>query len=460
MHTNRLSGRVVGAVGGRARDVGWAGDGGCRRVHPVRGLVGNAVEGERGVVVRAVCDRAAAEPDVRRDADAVRIRIARLDVVVERELGGLPAFRRGGRPRGAADVQVYFGRAGDLYRLAEGDGDGDAFPVYVGVAIVRRGRDGDALHAGRLGVGAAIDVVIGGDGAETPIRHVAGSVAQGSPGQRVRAGGNVDAVRVHIARTHGVGEIQRAGSRSRQGHAPVRGVADGQVQRRCAQHKQLGVVELDLHRDPLAGLVGVPRPGRGSERHLAHERGDGGHAMRGERAGAGEEDLRGIAGAVRDGRAVQRQRVGGNGDAVVVHFAGPHPVLETQLRPPVAAVRQRRGAVRGAHAQRQRRIAGDVHRLVEGDGDVDGVAGGVVAGRGGHGHAVHHHRRRVDVHAAIHHVYRIGRKPGETPVGHVAGQVGDGAVHKGERAPVRLGAGADVDAVVVAVVGARQIAEH
>ena len=103
-HTNGLSGRVVGAVGGRARDSRWAVDGGRRRVHLVRGLVLYAVEGERGVVVRAVCDRAAAEPDVRRDADAVRIRVARLDVVVERELGGVADCRRGGCPRGAADV--------------------------------------------------------------------------------------------------------------------------------------------------------------------------------------------------------------------------------------------------------------------------------------------------------------------------------------------------------------------
>ena len=150
---------------------------------------------------------------------------------------------------------------------------------------------------------------------------------------------------------------------------------------------------------------------------MAHERRHGGHAMPGERAGAGEEDLRGVAGAVGDGGAVQRQRVAGNGDAVVVHLASPHLVLETQFRPAVAAVHQRRCPVRGADTQRQRGIAGHIHRLVEGDGDVDGVAGGVVAGRGGYGHAVHHHRRRVDVHAAVHQMHQIGRQSGETPVG-------------------------------------------
>ena len=193
-----------------------------------------------------------------------------------------------------------------------------------------------------------------------------------------------DAVGVAVRGLHGVAEDQRLGARAAEQRRAL-AAAHGQHEVRVGRgvHR---LVEGHRDLDDLARAVGLRRrPRGGGHRHAARD--DEGAAVHpvARLRGQGAMAQTGVDGCVTlpvDGAAVQRQRIGGDGDAVLVVVVRRHRVGEYQLRG--GAFARRVGGMAGVRTdgQRQpRRAARGVHRdrLVEDRRDPDDVAGHVAA---------------------------------------------------------------------------------
>ena len=159
-------------------------------------------------------------------------------------------------------------------------------------------------------------------------------------------------------------------------------------------------------------------------------------------------------GGAADGAGVERQRGGGDADAVGVRIRRLHRVAERQgLRAGAAGV----GGLAGGAADLQGQLgrAGHRHIQLEAHLHVDPVVGGVgvVQPRVAHDRHVGHRRRRG---AAVHLVARLVAEGmgAERQRGVGAATAADGAAVEGERA------GGDADAVRVVVRGLHFVAER
>ena len=174
------------------------------------------------------------------------------------------------------------------------------------------------------------------------------------------------------------------------------------------------------------------------------------------RDGRGAQGERRVLGAAEDadGAAVQRQRGGLDAQAVGVRVRRHDGVAEDQLRAAVAG-RVRRLAGLGTDHERELRSAGHVHRLVEGDGGLDGLAHvvGVAQRRGVQRHGGDRGRAGLAVHLVLR-----GVGEGEAAEADVRSH-GGVAVVVDLAAVQRQGALEDADAVGVEVAGLHDVAE-
>ena len=299
-------------------------------------------------------------------------------------------------------------------------------------------------------------------------RGVAGAVHDGPAGQRARTGANADAVGVHVAFAHGVAERQRVGAAAAVIGGALRPVAEREDDRRVAGDVD-DLVERHVHFDVVAYRVGVLRETWGAGVWIGADANglDGWrhgvdaavHQVPGVRCKPSEPARRGVARGVFDPAA--RQGVWVHADAVGVHFAQLHRVAELQ----------RLGAAAGDEPCHPGRWAdcqcelwdgrvcwrgGDMHHLVEGDGEANHIAAvvGVVVRRGGvgirgddHPAGDHPRRPRFDAMGGLRRQARVCARRG------VAGGVFDGASGQ------RRGERPDADAVRVHVVGDHDVAE-
>ena len=451
---------VVQAVGVLARrgQVGEAHAGDHRRqivaaaVDAVAGVAGECRQAAVGPgVAHGVLDGAAGER-VRGDAHAVFIAVAGLHNVEKLQDVVLRLHaREPGFPGGAADAQPQRRLAADENALGERHLHDDRFanPVAAGSRVGGdpRRADGSRRHAVHLVRAVGRQCAVGAN------RHVrrGGVVDDLAAGERVDR--NVDAVVVAVFFRDGVAEGQGVGGvvlRREPGRARdnTPATAQFQLQHRALQFHPLtaddvhlehvrGLAEDHLHFDDLADGVGVAHLRRGGDAQELDARrlviglvGAGVHAVRGlgeqrRKSPPGGGEL--VAGAVGDG-AVD-ERVGADGDAVVVVVAGLHGVAELQCRRAAAAVV--RGPRRApADGQAQARNGVHPHRLVEGDLHDDHVAGLV--------HLVGSELRR-DGHAGGARRHRVHAVPGGVDDGRKSGVVAQG-----------VGANADAVRVLVA----------
>ena len=381
---------------------------------------------------------------VRPNADAILVQVAFPHGVAEGQRV-LVAVGKRGLAAGRADLQHEDGIAVHLHHVVENNCRLHRFADAVGVAAVRVGSDGGrGRHARRHAVHLVL--VIRGHGVELARGGVAAAVADVAAAQGRGARADADAVLVHVARLHGVGEQQRRGAAAA-GVERLPGVrADGEGQRRLAGDVD-NLAELDLHLDRLADAVGLAPIRR---------RRDGGqpfhvwrravHLVRLVRMHGREVAGRGIAAVVADRAAGQRVRTRADADAVAIRVAGLHGVGEQQDRGAAAAGVEGLADVR-ADGKGQPRLAGDMHHFAERDAYLDHLADavGAVALRGLDARRPLLDHRGLDVRAGVHLVLRL-RRQGRHParfVPLVAGAVGDSAetdrvgVH-GDAVPIEI----------------------
>ena len=200
-------------------------------------------------------------------------------------------------------------------------------------------------------------------------RAVGGSLDRASV-QRERVGRDAGAVRVQIRRLHLVREVQHGGRAGRCGHdrlpppRPDRQLQLGLSARRVHDHAP---VEGDLDEDVPAVAIGAALGRRAGERDaLDLRRSDlaAVHLARPPGVHGGVRKIGGAGGGVRshDPPAVQRQRVGGDADAVRVRVGLLHDVRKAQRL--LAVGRINRLAHRRSDRQRHLRLS---VRRVHGD---------------------------------------------------------------------------------------------
>ena len=378
----------VAYVVDHGRDGGRAGRCG---VDPEAGVVGYRRVCHRGVDAGGVAHRRAIERErVGGHRDAVVVALAGQDGVAETQDGRAGAAGVDGLDLRAADVQREPRRADHGDGLVEGDGRRDDV-AGVQPPIDSARRPAERHGADRGHAGADSDDVLGAGRA-----GVAGEVGD----LRVEAVGAAADQRRGRDLDPAAGEV---GGRQRD-RAAERGAAIAQLQYIAGN----GVGARQSDPDDGRGVVGAAAVGHGAL-HVADVVGDAEDGGRGRRRGvdliagvgpgraAGQDGV--DAGGVADRRAVARQGVGRDRDAVAVVLAGLHRVGEGQRRGARAA-RVDRLHLRAADVERQRRRAAgrvDRHRLVEGHGGGDRIAGVERAVLGAGGPAERHgtdHRRR------------------------------------------------------------------
>ena len=259
-----------------------------RAVHPPVDLVlrqpyGRAQNSGQGVLPAHIADMRARGHGqrVRRCVEAVGIHVGLLDDVAEVMVSSVDAHSAVCGLAGVAPYEHPEGRGtGDAHGLAELHSNLDLFAAVVRVSARRLRSHMDASNRRSA--------------ADAPVHLVGGSVFYGVEAERgncvvppraadgrlisqgERAGLYADAVRVHVGRLHGVGEVQR-----------VRALLDLVVIRlpRIASYLErklrrtlhgdiLGNIRAERHSDDhtLAGGVGIALLRRADERHSGHDR--------------------------------------------------------------------------------------------------------------------------------------------------------------------------------------------
>ena len=452
--------------------------GGSDAQHGGRNVVPAAVDRSAGAVLQpgepALCRIAgdvadgAAHQRVGADAHAV-VAVAALHGVGEAQdapvRAGGQRHAAYGRGAAVADEQLDFGAGGDDL-FAERDGAGYGLADGVDVVRSRIRRDPHLRHGRRDRLDAVR--VLPRQAGERARRGVAGAVHDGPAGQRARTGANADAVGVHVAFAHRVAERQRVGAAAAVIGGALRPVAEREDDRRVAGDVD-DLVELHVHFDVVANRVGVWRETWGAGVWIGADANglDGWrrgvdaavHQVPGVRRKPGEAAHRGVAHGVFDPAA--RQGVGVHADAVGVHLAQLHRVVELQPRGAAAGDEPcQPGCWADCQCElRDGRVCwrgGDMHHLVEGDGEANHIAAvvGVVVRPGGvrirgDDHAAGDHPRRTRFHS----VGGLRRQAGVCARRGVAGGVFDGASRQ------RRGERPDADAVRVHVVGDHDVAE-
>ena len=452
-------------------------------VHHEVVVVGYGVgsEAERGGVPGGVGDPPAVQGQRRgADGDAVRIGVAGGDGVAEHQRVRPAAERVVGRPGGAPDGERQLRGPGNRYRFAEGNGRFD--PVAgdeVAVRAVRAAGEGYPGYRRRgrvhsVPVQYEVGVVRDRVGAEVERRVVAGGVPEGGALPELEDAG-ADPVRVGVGRDHGVAEHQGTRPAAGNEYRDSRGVGDSQ-QGGAAPGLGYRFAERDGYGDLVPGDEDAVRAGAGSRKgYPGDRRGEPVRRRAVHREGGVVRDrvgpeaerrvvrvrvLRVVPGAdeVLDRPAVQRERRGGDADAVRVGVAGVDGVAEDQFGGPAAG-----GVVRlpggRADGERQLRGPGYPDRLVELHRRLDRVAGAEDPARAGPGarEGEPDHRRR--------HLIRVLPPQGEVPVARqrVRAEVERGGVPRGVQdrpAVQRERRGADAEAVPEPVPRLHDVAEH